>query len=155
MARYTASQAKNLMKRSLRQILDPGPLPAERDQLWAHFQSACSYCGDPLNRDKREGHLDHLVPSSGGGTNEIFNHVLACGKCNGDEKRDTEWEVFLASKETDAEVQKDRRARIAAWTVRSSRKPPSTDVLEKAEAIIEGVIRHYDEAVMSLRRLRP
>jgi hypothetical protein len=155
MAKYTASQAKNLVKRSLRRVLDPGPVPSEIDQLWAHFLSACSYCGATLTRDERDGHLDHLVPTSRGGTNEIFNHVLACGKCNGDEKRDAEWEAFLASKATNGEVLAERRGRIADWTARSIRCPPSADTLQEADAIIDGVIRYYDEALASLRRMRP
>ena len=32
--KYTVSQAKNLMRRSLHEILDPGP--SNVDELWSH-----------------------------------------------------------------------------------------------------------------------
>ena len=56
MLKYTVSQAKNLMRRAIREIVDPGPSRAEIDELWACFDNTCAYCGAGVER--RKAHLD-------------------------------------------------------------------------------------------------
>jgi 5-methylcytosine-specific restriction endonuclease McrA len=41
----------------------------------------CAYCG-VKPRKARDGHLDHLIPRSLGGSNAPDNIVYACKKCN-------------------------------------------------------------------------
>ncbi|MGO9763164.1 MAG: HNH endonuclease [Solirubrobacteraceae bacterium] len=89
------------MRRAVAEILDPSPRNV--DALWAHFESSCAYCGKPLSREKREGHRDHAAP---GGGNGLGNLVLACGSCNGDEKREASWHEFLKQKTTDLAPQR-------------------------------------------------
>lgn len=86
MAKDTPSMAKNKIRRSLIAICDPHPSRKEVDALWAYFDSQCAYCRKPLDRASRVGHMDHLIPTTEGGSNSIFNHALSCGKCNGDDK---------------------------------------------------------------------
>jgi len=86
MPNCTPSMARNTMRKCFSAILDPSPKARDVGLLWAYFQSSCAYCGKALERALRHGHLDHLKARSAGGHNSIYNHVLACGGCNGDEK---------------------------------------------------------------------
>lgn len=110
--KHTVSQAKNRMRRTIAEILDPSPF--DLAPLWAHFESSCAYCGRGLDRSRREGHMDHAEPRGG---NHLGNLVLACGACNGDEKREEPWDVFLDRKATNPVVRAARSARIRAWIV--------------------------------------
>ena len=113
MARYSISQAKNLVSRCLRNIIDPVPTTQERKSVWDHFDNQCAYCGMEMSPTARVGHLDHVVPVSEGGSNHVSNFVLSCPGCNGDEKRELDWEIFLRnSAGSEFEL---RCARIQAW----------------------------------------
>jgi hypothetical protein len=90
-------QAKNALARSLRALIDPYPTKSEKNQIWIFFNNECAYCGVPLNRPDRKGHIDHLDALSSGGTNHLGNCILACYRCNGDLRRDSEWRQFLKS----------------------------------------------------------
>ena len=108
--KYTVPQAKNLMRRAVEEIVDPGPRSV--DQLWGFFDGHCAYCGRELDRAQREGHIDH-AESAGG--NYLGNLVLACSGCNGDEKREGDWRTFLSQKAGDGAAFRDREARILEW----------------------------------------
>lgn len=41
----------------------------------------CYYCGTSLHQSQST--IEHILPSSKGGTNELENLVLACSRCNG------------------------------------------------------------------------
>lgn len=41
----------------------------------------CRFCGKFLN-DSRKATLDHLVPLSRGGADDLTNSVVSCGRCN-------------------------------------------------------------------------
>lgn len=153
MAKDTPSMAKNKIRRSLSAIIDPHPTAAEVNELWSYFASSCAYCGVGIDRASRTGHMDHVDSSALGGSNRVHNHVLACAKCNGDEKREEHWISFLTRKAgSNAE---ERRMRIEAWAARGS-KAPGIDpaVRAQAEAIIERTLGSFDDAVSQLRRLR-
>ncbi|WP_161795760.1 HNH endonuclease signature motif containing protein [Pseudomonas sp. C5pp] len=147
--------AKNKMRRCFVAILDPHPSRAEVTALWDYFQSSCAYCGVLLDRLSRNGHMDHILSSAMGGSNDIHNHLLACAVCNGDEKRDEEWSSFLARKVADSELAADRHARISAWIERAeigNGLDPS--VRSQAETIIAEALNDFDAAVQKLRALR-
>lgn len=155
MAKNTPSMAKNSMRRCLVAILDPHPSPSEIAELWSYFESSCAYCGIPLDRASRNGHLDHILPTAMGGSNDIHNHLLSCARCNGDEKREEEWASFLARKVTDTAVAAERRAHILAWIGRAC----SGDTLDplvrsQSEHIIAEALSEFDVAVSKLRALR-
>jgi HNH endonuclease len=155
MAKHTPSIAKNQMRRCLRAIIDPHPTTAEIAELWEYFQRSCAYCGGVLSHSDRTGQLDHVVAHSKGGTNSIFNHVLSCGPCNGDEKREQHWENFLAQQESNVEVQKMRHSRIKFWLDRHVDKSLfPADVQQEIDALEKAATDNFDIYVQSMRELR-
>ncbi len=52
--------------------------PAERKMIYSNSDYTCSYCG------KRGGtlHVDHVIPISRGGIDDIENMTSACPRCN-------------------------------------------------------------------------
>jgi hypothetical protein len=155
MAKHTPSIAKNQMRRCLRAIVDPLPTVAETAALWEYFQCKCAYCGADLSAEKRNGQLDHVEAHSKGGTNSIFNHVLSCGPCNGDDKRELAWEAFLAQEVSDVELRTKRHLHIQDWLNRQVDKSLySNDVQTEIEFIVEAAQKNFDIYVQSMRDLR-
>ena len=146
----TPSQARNAIKRALVELIDPSPSAREVERLWQHFRSACAFCGRALRRDKREAHSDHLIPSSQKGRNHICNRVLACAKCNGDEKLDLNWQAFLLIKSPQDHV--ERRQRILDWVEsnRASCKVTDDDI-QVAHVEAEKVLAAFNQACSRLR----
>lgn len=103
------------MRRSLRELVDRSPTRAKTDSIWAYFDSRCAFCGDSLDRSKKEGHIDHLVSASQGGANHISNRVLSCANCNEKEKLDALWEEFLDRKVMDPSTRQSRKEKILDW----------------------------------------
>lgn len=152
MGKATVPQAKNMMKRALSEILDPGPTAAQVAQIWDHFENECAYCESPLTKSAREGHLDHLDSN---GPNAAGNRVLSCGPCNGDEKRDMPWEEFLRVKCPDEEVRDARRAKILDW-VGQNPLPDQRERSEELQAAIaraEALVDEFGAACTSVRDL--
>lgn len=106
---YTVAQAKNVMRRAVREIVDPSP--RSLDEVWEFFDSSCAYCGRLLDRALREAHMDHLDAEGG---NHLGNFVLACRHCNGDHKRDKPWREFIRGIASGPE-RADRVRRIEKW----------------------------------------
>lgn len=156
MAKSTPSIAKNQMKRCLNAILDPLPNKSAIHQLWAFFDSSCAYCGVKLARPERLGHLDHLIPQAAGGTNDIHNYVLTCARCNGDEKREENWQTFLLRKVSLASERQERTARIEAWMQQIPTSRVSLNVQEQnaANAVITQALQDFDKAVEELRAIQ-
>jgi 5-methylcytosine-specific restriction endonuclease McrA len=51
--------------------------------LYIRHAFTCAYCGRDLrNANPNELTLDHLIPQSTGGTNDVTNLILACRACN-------------------------------------------------------------------------
>ena len=79
-------------------------------------------------QDQKQGHIDHLVPSSRGGSNHISNRVLSCATCNEAEKLDAPWQEFILKKNEDSAVARVRAAKILRWC-----KINGEPVLDKAK----------------------
>lgn len=155
MAKHTPSIAKNQMRRCLRAIMNPLPTDTEVASLWEFFECQCAYCGDKLSREDRSGQLDHVEPQSKGGTNSVFNHVLSCGKCNGDDKREMPWEAFLEQREPNVVARENRRLRIKTWLEKQVIKNLySADVEKEIETIEAAAMQSFDAYVQSMRDLR-
>lgn len=154
MAKDTPSMAKNKIRRSLGAICDPHPSKAEENALWDYFDSQCAYCGTAIERASRTGHLDHLIPTSEGGTNSIYNHALSCAKCNGDEKREGDWVAFLQTKSPSPMVFELRKNRISQWLQRSPKGVKDPTSIALREAIINKALADFDMAVAQMRTLR-
>jgi hypothetical protein len=150
MPKMTLGYTKNTMRRALRAVIGPEPSASEIAKLWEYFGSACAYCERPLSRGNREGHVDHLVS---GGTNHISNRVLSCPACNGNEKRDEDWLVFLRKKTFDQELFRARRKRIESrHEATKSQERSRIDAHVQIE--IDCAISAFDNAVANLRQLR-
>jgi hypothetical protein len=151
-ANFTPSFAKNVIRRSLRAVLDKRPSDAEVRRLWRHFNDRCAYCYEPIPWRSTQARLDHLVS---GGTNHISNRVPACAQCNDEEKREAPWEPFLESK-APAEEFEARKKRILEWVASASiAGRATTDPSAPAEDEIEAVIAAYDAALAKIRASRP
>jgi|SRR5436305_4286884 len=155
MGKMTPAQAKNAIRRALTGILDPYPSVSEIDRLWDFFQSSCTYCGRLLVRQDRQAHVDHLVSTHAGGTNDLGNFVLSCGVCNGDEKREENWESFLRKKTPDKATYAVRRERISNWISicpQSLTLDPSIRKTMNEE--IDRAVTAFDHALQNIRRLK-
>ena len=53
---------------------------AVREMVYGRDGDRCRYCGGALTGDSRT--VDHVVPVSRGGTNQLANLVTACRRCN-------------------------------------------------------------------------
>ncbi len=147
--KYTVSQAKNLMRRAVDEIVDPGP--GSVDALWEHFEARCAYCGKELRRDQREGHVDHADADGG---NHLGNLVLACGSCNGDEKREESWRAFLRRKTPDDASFVEREGRILTWFELHARSPvEGSPEIAHARQQIEEVIEQFAVRCGELKKL--
>ena len=60
----------------------------------------CSYCGVTLQGcpDRPHPHVDHVMPKSRGGSDDLANKVLACGPCNTSKNARTPDEWIAARK---------------------------------------------------------
>lgn len=61
--------------------------PAVRQQVHAMTGGKCTYCGTAVSDTPEQGvsvqlFVEHVVPSSKGGPNNLVNYVPACGSCN-------------------------------------------------------------------------
>jgi len=149
----TPSLAKNLMRRSLRQLVDPELTAGEKQRIREYFRYRCAYCDIQL---EGVGHdIDHLISASLGGGNAIANRVLSCKPCNAKEKRDSNWVEFLNKKAPVPIVFEQRKSKIDAWVEMNGGHPALEENL--MIAIEEGVRRtseEYDIACSRIRDLR-
>lgn len=149
-------QARNAIKKALYGLLDKPLKRPQWDELWQFFDSQCAYCGVSLDRSRREGHADHLVSVSLGGTNGMSNFVLSCGRCNGDDKRDMDWEPFLAQGNPDPCMHEERRQRILRWIeLHEGTVPHRAPVLaEFVESQVSRALECFNQAVDNVRTAR-
>lgn len=145
---------KNMIRRSLREIVDPSPTRKDEEKIWKFFDCKCAYCGKPLRKLQKEGHIDHLFPATLGGPNHISNRVLSCATCNEAEKLDTAWQEFILRKNQDPEVARTRIARIREWQQLNGEPLLDKNKLCEIERLSESAIAYYDTKVEKARRLR-
>jgi len=150
--RMTLGKAKNHLKRALREIIDPSPSQTELDSLWAYFKGCCAYCGRQLRREAREGQLDHLETSTGGGCSAIGNRVLSCGPCNGDERREIPWREFLRVKCADEKLHSLRSRLIEGWQSANPTPPVAEHLVTAMQSAYKEISEAIDEAVKRLRQ---
>ncbi len=150
----TPGYVKNMIRRSLREIVDSSPTKEEEERIWQFFDSECAYCGKPLRKLKKEGHIDHLFPASLGGVNHISNRVLSCATCNEAEKLDGAWQEFILRKNQDQEVVRTRVSKIREWQKLNGAPVLDKNKLREIERLGESVAAYYDIKVKEARRLR-
>lgn len=154
MPKDTPSIAKNKIRRSLLAIYDPYPSKSETKLLWEYFESSCAYCNVFIDPGSRTGHLDHLISSTEGGTNNIHNFVLACARCNGDEKRDESWVSFLERKSDSMLTNIKRKEKIECWSTRAPVSELSSEFSVELAGILKEALDDFDASVKKMRDLR-
>jgi len=149
----TPSQARNAFKRALKELVDPPLSKAQESALWDYFGNTCAFCGVPIERGSRKGHLDHLVPGSQGGRNALANRVLACHTCNGDEKLDSDWKGFLRVKCSSSIDLAARTERIEVWVKKHGRSLTlEAATQERIRAEFERVNVVFSKACSDIKR---
>ena len=143
--------AKNFMRRTVREILDPPPSAKQfKNSLRGAFEGRCAYCLTQLPEAPSGWDIDHADPEAG---NHVGNLLPSCKSCNGDEKREQGWLSFLQSKLSGIQLEQ-QEARIRAWISRHPRsvRPASPDVAVLASEI-EGLIELFGTRCSALRKL--
>lgn len=153
MPAVTPGYVKNVIRRSLREIVDPSPTKEDEERIWKFFNSECAYCGKPLNKLQKQGHIDHLVPSSLGGPNHISNRVLSCATCNEAEKLDGAWQEFIVQKNRDPAALHARIAKIHEWQKLNGKPTLNQKKLREIESLSESAVAFYDAKVKTARKL--
>jgi len=148
-------KAKNAMRRAVEDLLSRPLTEREKELIWRYFDSRCAYCSKLVDRVARHGHMDHLDCSADGGGNYIRNRVLACKECNGNEKREQDWQEFLKSKCHDRDSFKQRRNKIRAW---QTQFPPFVPLILSEEAQsarrdLDSAIKNFEEKFAYFRSL--
>ena len=149
----TPAYAKNIIRRALRELIDPSPSKAEIASIWEFFESACAYCGRALRTGQKEAHIDHLQSASEGGSNHVANRVLSCATCNEKEKLDQPWEQFLRKKCSDKKTFELRRNKIQEWVKHASASASVLNpaVLHEVEASAEKVVSVFNKEVARIQ----
>jgi len=150
----TPGYVKNMIRRSLREIVDPSPTKEEEERIWKFFDYECAYCGKPLHKSQKEAHIDHLLPASLNGSNHISNRVLSCATCNEAEKLDGAWQEFIVRKNREAGVVQKRIARIREWQKLNEGHTLDKKKLHEIERLGDLVATYYDMKVREARKLR-
>lgn len=150
----TPSLVKNMIKRSLCEIIDPNPSSKDKDRIWDYFGCECAYCGKKIRKGFKEGHIDHLVSSSCGGSSGVGNRVLSCAACNEAEKRDMPWEEFLIQKCPNNDVLRKRKDKILEWQASNKKVIINSEIIAKIVAMSNEVATFYDQKVKAARQLR-
>lgn len=153
MPALTSAQIKNFVRRSFRELVDPSPDKDAVTTIWDFFENRCAYCDRVLQRENKEGHIDHLVSASQAGANHISNRVLSCAQCNEKEKLDRDWRGFLRSKAPSDEDLESREARILRWVQSAAAAHPLDPALiAEASAAAAEVNDLFDARYKALRQ---
>ena len=149
----TPGYVKNMIRRSLREIVDPSPTKEDEKRIWEFFDSKCAYCGKPIRKLKKEGHIDHLIPASLDGPNHISNRVLSCATCNEAEKMDQAWQEFMVQKNQDPVILRSRIAKIQEWQKLNGKPTLNQEKLREIESLSESAVVFYETKVKAARKL--
>lgn len=148
--------AKNCIQRSLWNVIDPSPTKARKNEIWKNFGNKCAFCGISLNRIERKGHVDHLFALNSSLTicRSIF--VLACAECNGNEKRDKDWQQFLTDKCESPEIHATRLKAIEDWfqKTRKGSHPYPVELIKAITIAERQIVELYESKCIELRKLR-
>ncbi|MHC4353281.1 MAG: HNH endonuclease [Planctomycetota bacterium] len=145
-----------MIRRCFREQIDRSPTKSQVGSIWDYFQNSCAYCGRTLDRDKKEGHIDHLVSASQGGANNISNRVLSCAACNEKEKLDEDWRAFLEKRVPDSGLRQKRIKKIEQWVVTQDAGSATVPegLLRQAESLAEVAVKVFDSGIEKIRSVR-
>jgi len=57
----TPGYVKNMIRRSLREIVDPSPTKEDKERIWKFFANKCAYCGKPLRKLLTASASTHMI----------------------------------------------------------------------------------------------
>ena len=104
----------------------------ERECFHAKQRGKCKYCGTRWR--KGDGHMDHKMPDSRGGSNTLANKQLLCGPCN-----------TRKGDKSDGEFR--RLYRELLLPARQAKGPPSREIkLERFEKISKAIASRKQRA---------
>jgi hypothetical protein len=63
----------------------------EQSFIQQRAKKCCEYCKFPMDYSHDAFHIEHIIPLSFGGTNELVNLALACDGCNSFKWAYVEW----------------------------------------------------------------
>jgi hypothetical protein len=154
MPAVTTAYVKNIIRRGFSELADRSPTRDEQFEVWNHFRDSCAYCGTSLLRGAKQGHIDHLVSASQGGSNTLGNRVLSCAPCNEKEKLDRPWEGFLRSKSVADDEYSERRERIVEWQRRHplNGDQGTSELVSFARSRADEVVACFEKAVAEVRQ---
>lgn len=152
MTKATSAYAKNIIRRSFQEIIEPSPTKEDKERIWQFFECKCAYCGRPLDRFKEEGQIDHLVPTSLLGLNHISNLVLSCGNCN-EEKLDKSWHELLLNKYDDLDIVREHLNRIRKWQELNKYVPLDKGKIDNIMKLADSVVKYYDMKVGEAKKI--
>lgn len=69
------------MSKKTKKKKGPSYTPPVINRIFSREKGRCYWCNKGL-RLKHSATKDHVLPRSKGGTNDMFNLVLSCGRCN-------------------------------------------------------------------------
>jgi hypothetical protein len=114
-----------------------------------YFGDRCCYCDQPAKSP--HAHVDHAVHDGG---NHLGNLVLSCADCNGNKKRETAWDAYLATLCADDVATRTVRAdKIRKWRAdhpRATVAAPTADVLA-ARGEVDRAMTAFVDAFKKLR----
>jgi hypothetical protein len=143
-------QARNAIRRALLHVAGVRFSKLYKDRCREHFNNRCAYCGSLIEPNSRKGHFDHAVAIAS--SSNAFHLVYACGSCNGDEKRERDWEGFLREKcRGEDETLQLRTNAILEWF---ATQPPAHVTEEVRHTLLEAqtaALNGFNAAVISLR----
>lgn len=83
---------------------------------------------------------------------EYFNS--SCATCNGDGKREENWDTFLKKRVSSESAYNENYATIKNWLSKSGDSPRDQEFINKGENIISDALAKFDQSVIEMRELR-
>ena len=110
----------------------------------------CEYCQSPLKFSSDPFSIEHILPTSKGGTDDLGNLALACQGCNG--HKSTKTEAFDAISQTTATFYNPRKD---VWNEHFVWSEDFTEIIGKTAKgrVTIKVLKLNRQRVMNLRRV--
>lgn len=143
-------QARNTIKRALLHVAGIRFSKLYKERCRTRFHATCAYCGLSIEAGSRKGHYDHAIAIAS--QSNRFHLVYACSTCNGDQKRERDWEGFLREKcGGDEALLQNRKQVILDWF---ATEPPALLSDRDKQALREAeseALEGFNQAVATLR----
>lgn len=121
-----------------------------RSKIEKRAGKLCKYCQSPLEFSSDPFSIEHIFPTSKGGTDDLGNLALACQSCNG--HKSTKTEAFDAISQTTATFYNPRKD---VWNEHFVWSEDFTEIIGKTAKgrVTIKVLKLNRQRVMNLRRV--